>query len=271
MGILINWSALIVVFCLGLVGIWTAYSFLNKKGLYLFSVLAVLLCSAMLTKAEVFSVPVEYGAVVMPLVYFALLTCYHKHGKDEAKKLFFITLISMSIMFVFKFFEAAYIDSASQTQLFLDWAYLGSYISNIIAFVVASALTMFIVGKINTKSLNNFLKLAIYLAIASAIDAVVFTLLVSIGVLSFGKILLAILIKVVLVCAVCLLLGYFEKFLNRKVDKKPEEKKQEPEPEKETEEKVSQEQKEDDAQKKDNKEEKALEEEIEISAPEDIS
>ena len=80
MGILINWSALIIVFCLGLVGVWTAHSFLNKKGLYLFSILAVLLCSAMLTKAEVFSLPIEYGVVVMPLVYFALLTCFHKHG-----------------------------------------------------------------------------------------------------------------------------------------------------------------------------------------------
>ena len=140
MGILINWSALIVVLCLGLVGIWTAYSFLNKKGLYLFSLLAVLLCSSMLTKAELFSLPVEYNVVVMPLVYFALLTCLHKHGKDEAKRLFFVTLISMAIMFVFKFFEAAYIDSAFQTQAFLDWQYLGGYISNIIAFVAASAL-----------------------------------------------------------------------------------------------------------------------------------
>ena len=93
MGILINWSALIVVLCIGLVGIWTAYSFLNKKGLYLFSLLAVLLCSTMLTKAELFSLPIEYGVVVMPLVYFALLTCHHQHGKDEAKRLFFITLM----------------------------------------------------------------------------------------------------------------------------------------------------------------------------------
>lgn len=260
MGILINWSALIVVFCLGLVGIWTAYSFLNKKGLYLFAILAVLLCSAMITKAEVFSVPVEYSVVVMPLVYFAMLTCYHKHGKDEAKRLFFITLIAMAVMFVFKFFEAAYIDSASQTQLCLDWAYLGVYVSNIVAFIAASALTMFIVSKINTKSLNNFLKLAVYLAIASVIDTLVFTVLVSIGVLSFGKILLAILIKVVLVCAICLLLGYFEKFLNRKVDKKPEEKKEETKKEENSQTSVEE-----------TKESKEDDGEIKISAPDDIA
>ena len=197
----------------------------------------------------------------MPIVYFALLTCYHKHGKDEAKRLFFITLIAMSVMFVFKFFEAAYIDSASQTQLCLDWQYLGVYISNIIAFVGASALTMFIVNKINIKSLNNFLKLAVYLSIASTIDTIVFTLLVSIGALSFGKILLSILVKFVIVCIACLLLGYFEKFLNRKVDKKPEEKKEE-QPEEKPESQPSVEEQ---------KEDKEIEEEVKLSAPEDIS
>ncbi|MBQ3048039.1 MAG: hypothetical protein IJD48_03390 [Clostridia bacterium] len=223
MGIMINWSALIVAFCVGLVGLWTAYSFLNKRGLYLFSILAVGVCSAMITKASVFSLPIEYNVVLMPLVYFSLLTCYHKHGKEEAKRLFFITVISMAVMFVFKFFEAAYIDSAAKTQTFLDWQYLSLYISNIIAFLAASGLTMFITSKINVSSLNNRLKLAVYMAIVSAIDVLIYTLLISIGVVSLINIILVLIIKLVITAAVCLLLGYFEKYLNRKVDIKKQE------------------------------------------------
>ena len=99
------------------------------------------------------------------------------------------------------------------------------------------------------------------MAIASAIDTVVFTLLVSIGALSFGKILLTLLVKIVIVATVCLLLGYFEKFLNRKVDKKPEEKKEEVEKQPEAEVNQTEEKPE---------EKKDAEEEVKISAPDDI-
>lgn len=257
---MVNWSILLVAFCIGLVGLWTAHSFLNKKGLYLFAILAVMLCSVMSTKANLFNLPVEYNVVLMPLVYFALLTCHHKHGKEETKRLFFITLIAMVVVFVFKFFEAAYIDSAYKTQICLDWQYLGVYLSNIIAFAAASGLTMFIINKINVKSLNNFLKLALYLTIASVIDMLIYTLLVSIGLLSFGNLLLVILIKLVITVALCLLLGYFEKFLNRRADTKKPEEKEETKKEAETEEQSAEQPKQEN-----------VEEEVQISAPEDIS
>lgn len=228
----LNWSALLVFLALGLIGIWVCYSFLNKKGLYLFSVLAVAVCFGAFpnTAVSVFSRPISIATVVMPVVYLAFLTCFNKHGKEETKKLFFAVLITMATLFVCKFFEAAYLDSEYKAQIFLSWDYLGKYVASVISFACASALTLFITTKINVKSLQNFLKLAIYLFIASVIDAIVYIVLVYTGSMSFGNMLLTLLITLVILATVCLLLGYFEKFFNRKpapeksVENKTEEK-----------------------------------------------
>lgn len=215
----LNWSSLIVYFALALIGIWVCYSFLNKKGLYLFGILAVVACfSTYPTSAvSIFSQPIIINVAVMPVVYLALITCFHKHGKDETRKLFFIILIAMSSLFVCKFFEAAYMDSYVKAQVFLTWNYLGKYIGSIVAFACSSALTLFLTTKINVKSLQNFLKLALYLLIASTIDVIVYIVLVYTGIMAFGNMLLTMLISIVIVSAVCLFLGYFEKFFNRKL------------------------------------------------------
>lgn len=214
----LNWSSLIVYLALALIGIWVCYSFLNKKGLYLFGVLAVAVCFGAFpyTAVSVFSRPISINVVIMPVVYLALLTCFYKHGKEETKKLFFAILIAMGTLFICKFLEAAYLDSYYKAQVCLTWSYLGSFIGTIIAFAAASALTLFLTTKINVKSLQNFLKLAVYLFIASAIDVVVYIILVYTGSMSFGNILLTLLIALVLLAVICLLLGYFEKFFNRK-------------------------------------------------------
>lgn len=225
----LNWSSLIVYLALAIIGIWVSYSFLNKRGLYLFSVLAVAVCFGAYP-ASVFSRPVAIATVIMPVVYLALFTCFYKHGKEETKKLFMATLIAMITLFVCKFFEAAYLDTVYKAQIYLSWNYLGSFVASIVAFSAASALTLFITSKINVKSLQNFLKLAVYLLIASAINSIVYTVLVYTGIMSFGNILLTMLICLVILALVCLVLGYFEKFFNRKLaPEKHEEAKQEKE------------------------------------------
>ena len=61
-----NWSSLIVFLVLGILGLWVAYSFLNRKGLYIFSMLAIVL-SAIVYPAEMFSKPIAMGTVLLPL------------------------------------------------------------------------------------------------------------------------------------------------------------------------------------------------------------
>lgn len=231
----LNWSSLIVYFALALIGIWVCYSFLNKKGLYLFGILAVVVCFSTYptSAAGVFSQPITMSVAVMPVVYLALLTCFHKHGKDETKRLFFIILIAMATMFVCKFFEAAFLDSYIKAQVFLTWEYLGKYVGSIVAFATASALTLFLTTKINVKSLQNFLKLALYLSIASLIDAIVYIVLVYTGMMAFGNMLLTMLISIVIISAICLFLGYFEKFFNRKLAPAPQAEKPQEQPKEE--------------------------------------
>ncbi len=211
---LINWSSLIVYLGLCLVGLWVSYSFLNKNGFYLFSVLAVVVTS-MLYSANFFSLPISAGTVIMPFVYLALISCHKKYGAEESKRLFLITLISMLASFVFVFFQSAYGDSAAGVQYFLTWDNLGPYIGSIIAFVVASLFTLYLTKKITPKKLKSFWKLAFYIATASIVSSFVFVFLVYTGILAFWKMLLVLLIKVAIDCLVSIGLGYFEKYLNR--------------------------------------------------------
>ena len=227
---LIHWSAILVFFALGLIGIWVAYSFLNKSGLYLFSILLTAI-SFWIESASVFSYPVGMIVVLVPLLFFALLTCLNKFGMDEAKKLFYTILISMASVFVFVFFEAAYLDSANKSSLYLSWEFLARFVVSIIAFAVAALVTINVVKKIPTKKLKKFLVLSINIAIASAIFAVIYTVLVWSGLISFGGILLTILISVVLCALLSLCLGYIEKYMNREVASTQKENKEENKPE----------------------------------------
>lgn len=222
----LNWSVLIVFLALCVVGIWVTYSFLNKNGLYLFCIVASVIALTF-GSAIVLDVEISISTVIMPVIYFALLTAFNKFGKDEAKKLFFITLITMATYFVCLFFQAAYLDSAYKTATFLSWSYLGRYLTPIISFAIASALTLLITSKIKVKNLKNFLKLSVFIAIASFIDALLYVVFVFTGEVSFGSMLLITLIKLAISALVSLGLGYFEKFLNRE-PKQTQELKEEP-------------------------------------------
>ena len=237
----LNWSVLIVFLALAVIGLWVAYSFLNKEGLYLFCILAVVL-GITAGHATMFSLSISVSAVIMPVVYLALLTCFNKFGKDEAKKLFFTTLTAMLALFVCTFFLAAYEDAATGFSTCLKWTFLGQYLSPIVAFIVASSLTLFLLDKIKIKNLKTFLQLALYIAVASVIDALLYVFLVHTGTLAFGRILLTFLVYILIVCLVSVGLGYFEKFLNREPKKaeaeKTEETKAEPAKEEPKEEEV---------------------------------
>lgn len=234
-----NWSSLIVFLVLGILGLWVAYSFLNRKGLYIFSMLAIV-CSAIVYPAEMFSKPIAMGTVLLPLAYLAILTCYHKYGKEEAKKLFFSALIVQVTLFVVYFLQNAYLDVSFNTQVYLNWESLGSRLISIISFVAACIATMFFMEKVELRTDNVSVKNAVYLAVASVIDSVIFVLFTYIGVLSFGSILLVLLITVILQLLICSGLGFFERFLNRQFSvkvvehskEKTEEKVEEKQPEK---------------------------------------
>lgn len=224
----LNWSVLLVFLALAVIGLWVSYSFLNKNGLYLFCVLAAVL-GVTAGSASMFSQPIVVLTVVAPVVHFSLLVCLHKYGKEEAKKLFFTTLIALVSLFVCIFFLGAYEDAAIRFTACLTWDFLGTYLTPIITFVTSSALTLYLAGKINVKKLQNFLQLAIFVAIASGIDVVLYTIFVYTGSLAFIDIVFTLLIKIVLVAAISLGLGYFEKFLNREPKKLEEVKEEKPE------------------------------------------
>ena len=60
----------------------------------------------------------------------------------------------------------------------------------------------------------------ILLSCICLIQNIIFTLVAYIGVLSFGKIMLTLLIRVIIVALICLLISYLSRFLNRKFETK---------------------------------------------------
>ena len=230
----LHWSVLLVFLALSVVGLWVAYSFLNKNGLYLFCILASVLAVTS-GNAVMFSHEIPVSLAIFPVIHFALLVCLHKFGEKDAKNLFFITLLSLAVLFVCTFFLGAYEDASLKFTVCLSWSFLGLYISPIFAFIVACSITYFLLSKIKIKSLKKFLVLAMFIAIASVLEILIYDFLVYVGVLSFGNFLLTLLIQIVLLSAISVGLGYFEQFLNRE-PKQVETKKEvaQEEPKKET-------------------------------------
>jgi hypothetical protein len=211
---LINWTSLIVVCFLGILGLWIAYSFLNKGGLFLFSILAIVL-SATMTPALVYS-SVSMGIVLMPIIFLAMLITYHKYGKDDAKRLFYVSLATIGVLFVFFFFEAAYLDSELGGQYYLTWANLGTLISMAVAYSGAVCVGYFATTKMSFKIKDEFMRRGTMVSFASIIYCLLFVVLANISQLSFGSILLLFFISVLIAVAVSFIVSYLSKFLNRK-------------------------------------------------------
>lgn len=211
-----NWSSLIVFFALGLLGLWVAYSFLNLKGLYLFSILAVML-SVLCAPASMFSQTISLGCVFMPLAYFCLLICHIKFGKEETKKMFIFSITTLVVLFVIIFLQSAYLDAAMGYSQFLSWQVLGGVISSIIAYLVSYFITILLAHKITTAKVSHAIQLAIFIALASTVDNFISTIFSGIGIVSFWGIVVSLLLRVVISCIASVGLGYFEMCLNRQL------------------------------------------------------
>ena len=212
----IGWSSLLVFFVIGLIGIWISFSFLNKNGLYLFCILVSFIC-ALVQHASLFSHNITISTVLVPIMFLTIIACNNKFGKQEAIRLFLITIITQAIIFVAMLLQSAYVDSSVQSRLFMTWEVLGGYFANIIAFASACFGMMIFEEKVNLKKINAPLKTACLIAVACAIENLVFSIIAYSGILTFGKILVTWLIKLLLSLAIAICLGYFEKLLNRQL------------------------------------------------------
>ena len=223
----ISWSAIFLFLVIGLLGLWVAYSFLNKNGLFLFAILAVML-SFFLPATNFFNYAVPMSAVFMPLVFFCFLVLYEKFGKLEARRLFVYILCELCTLCVCLFFVFAYIAAmGSGMGQALSWQMLGGFISQLISFVVVMFLSNFIVEKFPLKQ-HKYLRRSILGTIASVLNILIITFVGNAGVISFVDMLVIFAIGVVFAAGVSFAVCYLRKFLNREPIQKQEEQ-QEPE------------------------------------------
>lgn len=212
----VGWTSLIVFFALGLIGLWVAFSFLNKNGLYLFCILTSAIVSYS-SSANLFSHSISISTVLTPIIIFAIIACFNKYGKKEAVKLFLVTIISQIVLFIVALLQGVYIDAFVQTKLFMSWRILGGYFANILSIAFACFGVMIFQEKVSLKKLNTSLQTACLIAVACAIENLIFTIITYAGLLSFGNILLVFLIKLLITVLLAIILGFFEKYLNRQL------------------------------------------------------
>ena len=225
---MIHWSAIFIFLVLGLLGLWVAYSFLNKNGLILFSVIAVAF-TYMLSGVLFFgNYVVMMSAVLMPLVYFSLIVMYEKYSKDDAKKMFFCLLATFGVFFLSKFLLCAYADSEYGSGTFLTWSELGINVCQIISFALVGFLGNLFVDKFPINKEYKYLRRAVVVTIAGAMDAFLICFLGYIGSLSFVAMLVSFLLYLVFVAGSAFSVAFLRKYLNREpVAPKAEEDKKE--------------------------------------------
>lgn len=214
----LNWSSLVLFLLLSLLALWAAYSFLNKLGLYLFSILAIVL-SFVLPEAIVFNdnILIPMFVIFMPLIYFSLIVMAEKYSKVDGERMFLVLLFTMFAMFLFEFLTSAYIDSAIQMGVYLTWRYLGRYVSTILAFTIATLVSNAFKGTFPVKNDKKYLRRALIVSIACLIHTVFYSAFAYIGVgTAFVNVVYIILIDLAIMTCVSFLVAFLRKFLNRR-------------------------------------------------------
>lgn len=213
----IHWTALLLFLAISLLGIWVAYSFLNKRGVFFFSVVVAIMMMV-LPSVTMFNnnIILDMTSVLMPLVLFSLILCWDKYGKEEAKRLFFLDLVAIGVVVASKFFVCAYMDSALQAQVLLSWNALGSSVCAFAGFALSVFVVNFFVESFPIPREHRYLRRAVLVTIASAISLVFEAFIGKAGVIGIGYMFLIFLIRLVLSAGVAFLVCYLAKFLNRK-------------------------------------------------------
>ncbi len=210
----IHWTALFLFLVLALLGLWVAYSFLNKNGLFLFSIIAMAL-TFILPMAEISNTYfIPMSAILMPLIYFSILVVYEKYGREESKRLFIYLLSLMCTFVICNFFVLAYNESVYSTGL-LSWATMGTSICQLIAFILVIFLSNFLVEKFPIKKDHKYLRRSVLVALACVIDLLIVIMLGRVGISSFVEMLVAYAISLVFFTGTSFAVAYLRKFLNR--------------------------------------------------------
>lgn len=229
-GVTVNFSILLAIFALGFVSLWAMNNFLGKNGLSLFTILSLVLMF-FLPVTTIFGLPITMSAVFLPLVYFVLYIYNKKYGKEDAKKLFIVSVVAMTVIFVCIFFTGAFIE-AEGFGGFMTWATFGKFVASLLGFTVTVFATNIIIDTVEFNGWTNYLKNATTLAIACAIDNVIFTIFAYTGLVAFGTMMLIMLCRIVISTGLSFLLAYLLRLFvkepkAKKENKKVEEVKQE--------------------------------------------
>ena len=211
----IHWSSIFVFLILGLLGLWVAFSFLNKNGLVMFSIIAVALTYILAEANFGESNIVLINAILMPLVYFVLIVMYEKYSKEDAQKMFFCLLATFGVLFLCKFLTYAYYDSALGSGTCLNWENLGSPLCQIISFALVGYLAYAFVDKLPINKEYKYLRRAVVVSIAGAVDAFLVVFLGYIGRMSFGNMVVSFLLYLIFVVGTSFAVAFLRKFLNR--------------------------------------------------------
>lgn len=205
---MIHWTGIILFLVLALLGLWVSYRFLNKNGLIVFTILTVAL-TYILPGSNYFTYDIAVNFAFMPLVYFALILMYEKYGESEARKLFYSILASFGVLLVLNFLNCAYYN-------YISWNILGVHIMQIVSFAIVGFTSRFIADKFPINKKYKYLRNAVVVSIAGALDALLITFIGFIGQYTFVNMIGMFFVALVFEVGASFAVAFLRKLLNRK-------------------------------------------------------
>lgn len=211
---MLHWASLIIFFVLSVLALWVVETFLQKNGIYFFSIVAIIV-SAYFSQVHLFGFSLNAQLVIIPVLFYVLYLTYSKYGSSESIRLFYVTIFSVITMFILRFFEFALLDIFNGISDYLSWAFLKDYVANIVAFAICCVGGYFFVKYVTLNKVHQILRTAIYIAIFSAINSLIFVIITTPSFLGFVDVLLLFLLMLAFDVILPLLLGCYDYFTNK--------------------------------------------------------
>lgn len=209
--------SLIIFSILAVLALWVADTLMKKNGIYFFSIVAITV-SAYFAPVSIFGLAVNAQVVIIPALFYALLLTYFKYGSAESIRLFYVSIISVAVMFILRFFELGLLDIFDDESVYISyfsWANLKDYVANLVAYALCCIGGYFFVKFVTLQKLHQILKVAIYLVIFTAVNSLIFVIISAPSFLSFGDAILVFLTMLMFDVILSFILGCYDFLTNK--------------------------------------------------------
>lgn len=180
------WLGILII---SIIGVLVFYKFFGKKGLYVWSAIAVILANIVAIKSvTLFGLETVLGIAIFSSSLLAINILNEKYGKKEAFKAVMLTFITL-ILFTFimqleVLFDPSSISSASDSIKQIFTLNIMIFVGSIIAYIISQTVNISIYHQLKEKYHKPWLSNLVSISVAQLLDTVLFLSIAFIGTVS---------------------------------------------------------------------------------------